>query len=296
MSNKLISGFTFIKNGLTLGYCIKESIKSISPICDEIIINVGFDDPNCEKDDGTYAYLRDNFTHKKYIFLKSYWDPNITQDGKILAMQTDIALSKCQGEYCQYIQGDETIHENDLTIINNEVIKMSKNKKINGLVFKYYHLFGNVDTMRFTRKVYRREIRLIRNNLGIKSWKDAQGFRHKDNTKIICKLISARIFHYGWARKENIMEKKISVFDKLYFGNQYKNSSFNYKRLWGVKKFNQTHPCIMQEWINKNKNDIDILRLPIKFELDNFGLAICDFIENMTNYRLGEYKNYKLIK
>ena len=50
---KQISGFTFIKNGLTLGYPILESVQSIDPICDEVVINVGYDDPNLEKDDGS---------------------------------------------------------------------------------------------------------------------------------------------------------------------------------------------------------------------------------------------------
>jgi len=45
MPTNLISGFTFIKHGLNLGYPIKESIESIEPLCDEIIINVGYDDP-----------------------------------------------------------------------------------------------------------------------------------------------------------------------------------------------------------------------------------------------------------
>ena len=40
MSNKLISGFTFIKNGISLGYPFVESIQSIAPLCDEVVIMV----------------------------------------------------------------------------------------------------------------------------------------------------------------------------------------------------------------------------------------------------------------
>ena len=36
-----VSGFTFIKNGQILGYPFLQSIKSILPIVDEFIINVG---------------------------------------------------------------------------------------------------------------------------------------------------------------------------------------------------------------------------------------------------------------
>ena len=49
-----ISGFTFIKNGLTLGYPILESVLSIESICFEVVINVGFNNPECTEDDGTW--------------------------------------------------------------------------------------------------------------------------------------------------------------------------------------------------------------------------------------------------
>ena len=92
--SKQISGFTFIKNGLTLGYPIKESIESIDPICDEVVVNVGYDDPECQKDDGTYDYLRDHFKGDRYVFLKNQWDPTERSNGTVLATQTNLALQK----------------------------------------------------------------------------------------------------------------------------------------------------------------------------------------------------------
>ena len=85
MAAHLVSGITFIKNGLTLGYPIKESIESIEPICDEIIINVGFENSNLTGDDGTYECLRDTFNHPKFVFMKSFWDPEISSRGEILS-------------------------------------------------------------------------------------------------------------------------------------------------------------------------------------------------------------------
>ncbi len=108
-----ISGFTFIKNGLSLGYPILESVLSIAPICDEVIINVGFEDVDCIIDDGTYNYLTSNLKDPKYKFIKSWWDPEIKKSGLILSQQTNIALNACSGKYCQYIQGDECVHEDD---------------------------------------------------------------------------------------------------------------------------------------------------------------------------------------
>jgi glycosyltransferase involved in cell wall biosynthesis len=290
-----ISGFTFIKNGLTLGYPILESVLSIEPICDEVIINVGFEDIELTKDDGTYAYLRENLMGDKYKFVKSWWDPSITKDGLILSQQTNIALSHCTGDYCQYIQGDEVIHENDLKYILAGVDDMEKDQRIDGLIFNYMHFYGNVDTYKYTRNLYRREIRLIRNHLGIKSWKDAQGFRSVDDTKIKARLIPARIFHYGWARAEQVMKKKVLVFDSFYHAKPLENKEFQYERNWGLTKFTKPHPRVMKEWIEKNRNPIDLMSLPLSWGSNLFGLVLSDTIEKITGYRIGEYKNYRKI-
>jgi len=296
-SKPKISGFTFIKNGLTLGYPILESVLSIESICDEVIINVGFDDPALQKDDGTYAYLRENLKGDKYKFVTSWWDPGITKDGLILSQQTNIALSQCTGDYCQYIQGDECIHEDDLQAILNGVSDMEKNPEIDGLIFNYMHFYGNVDTYKYTRSLYRREVRLIRNHKGIQSWRDAQGFRYTDGSKIKAKLISARIFHYGWARAQQVMSKKVKVFDTFYHGHDNKRHEgkpdFQYERNWGLRKFKKTHPKVMKNWIEKNKNPVDLMALPLTWDWNVPGLMFSDAIEAMTGYRLGEFKNYK---
>jgi hypothetical protein len=293
-----ISGFTFIKNGLTLGYPILESVLSIEPICDEIIINVGFEDVELTRDDGTYKYLTEHLVGPKYKFVKSWWDPSITKSGLILSQQTNIALSHCTGDYCQYIQGDECVHQDDLKFILEGVEQMEKDHRLNGLVFRYMHFYGNVDTYKYTRNLYRREVRLIRNHQGIKSWLDAQGFRSVENTKINARLIKARIFHYGWARATLVMKKKVQVFDTLYHGhdhNRQDKKEFSYERNWGLRKFELTHPAVMNEWIIKNKNPVDLMKLPLTLDWNVPGLMLTDAIEALTNYRIGEYKNYRLL-
>lgn len=292
-----ISGFTFIKNGLSLGYPILESILSISPICAEVIINVGFSNVECTEDDGTYHYLKSNLKEEKYKFIKSWWDPAKTQRGMILSEQTDIALSHCSKKYCQYIQGDECVHEDDLKIILSGVQEMEENEKIEGLIFNYLHFYGNVDIYKYTRTMYRREVRLIRNKKGIKSWMDAQGFRKNDGQKIFAKLIPARIFHYGWARPEKIMAKKVVAFEQLYHGDK-KNTAerFTYTRVWGLRKFKSSHPKVAQAWLLKNRNDLDFDRLPFRFSYRILDVIICDLFEKLTGFRIGEYKNYKRIK
>jgi hypothetical protein len=51
----------------------------------------------------------------------------------------------------------------------------------------------------------------------------------------------------------------------------------------------------MKEWIEKNKNPIDLMSLPLSWGSNLFGLVISDTIEKLTGYRIGEYKNYRKI-
>ena len=292
----LLSGFTFIKNGLSLGYPIAESIKSIAPLCDEVIINVGFEDEDCTKDDGTYEYLRGEFSEEKYIFLKSFWDPEVTKNGLILSQQTNIALQACRGKYCQYIQGDEAIHEDDYALIKSAVAELEKSPEIMGVIFQYLHFYGSTDIIKKTRNVYRREVRLIRNQQGIQSYLDAQGFKDRHGQKLPSLESPARIFHYGWARPSQLMDRKVKSFGKLYHGSEHKESDFNYQRIWGLKPFKDGHPKVMTDWIQQNSEDLDIWSLPRKFEWKNIGLAISDFVESLTGHRIGEYKNFKKVR
>lgn len=290
----LLSGFSFIKNGLTLGYPFIESIKSIADLCDEVVINVGFDDPELLKDDGTYQLILDNFSGPKYKILKNWWDPKVSSKGLILSQQTNLALQACTGKYCQYIQGDEVIHQDDIPLIKESIQRLEQSQDCDGLVFQYLHFYGNINIIKKTRNVYRREIRLIRNNKDIISWLDAQGFRYKNETKIKCLITSARIFHYGWARKETIMNDKVKSFSKLYHGQDHQNSQFQYQRIWGLKPFKDTHPLVMKGWISLHQNDLDIMSLPLDKKFGDLRLMISDGIESLTGLRIGEYKNFKL--
>lgn len=292
----LISGVTFIKNGLTLGYPIKESIESIDSLCDEVIINVGFDNKDLTDDDGTFEYLKKHFTAKKYIFIKSWWDPSMSVGGKVLAQQTQIAMDKASGKYLQYIQGDEALHEDDLLHIKRSVEEMEKIPNIDGLVFKYHHFFGNTDIVKQTKKTYRQEVRLIRNGKNIKSWGDAQGFRYDNNTKLKCMYTDATIYHYGWARAEQVMAKKTEAFEKLYHGESKKHNNFEYSRVWGLRPFYGSHPVVMNDWILNNKNDVDILSLPLDWKFTDIRLILSDKLEYVTGIRLGEYKNFIIKK
>ena len=183
-----ISGFTFIRNGINLDYPFIESILSILPIVDEMIVVVG----DCE--DGTRESIV-RLPSPKIKIIDTVWDENMRKGGEILAQQTNIALDNISGDWGFYIQGDEVLHEKYYEVIVEKMKTNLHNEKVDGLLFNYLHFYGSYDFVGTSRKWYRNEIRIIRNNPKIRSYKDAQGFR-KAGKKLHVKNINASIYHY----------------------------------------------------------------------------------------------------
>jgi len=105
-----VSGFTFIKNGETLGYPFLESIKSVLPIVDEFVIAVG------QSQDKTLEKIK-SIKSKKIRIIQSIWNEKMHDRGFVYAQQKMVAQFNTTGDWAFYLEGDEVIHENDLAII-----------------------------------------------------------------------------------------------------------------------------------------------------------------------------------
>lgn len=211
-----ISGFTFIRNAVKYDYPVVESIKSILPVCDEMIVAVGNSDDNTRQ-------LIENIGDRKIRIIDTIWDENLKKDGAVLADQTNKAFAEvsADSQWAFYIQADEVVHEDDLQIIYNAAKKNQNTKEVDGLLFKYRHFYGSYDFIADSYHWYRKEIRMIRNDKSIFSYRDAQGFRKKPNEKLKVKLIDAYINHYGWVRPPDKMQQKIVKMHSFYHDQQW---------------------------------------------------------------------------
>ena len=127
-----ISAFTFIKNGEILGYPFLESIKSILPIVDEFIINVGL------SDDDTLSIIK-SISSSKIRVIESTWNDKMQDRGFVYGQQKMIAQYNCSGDWVFYIEGDEIYHENDLEKIFKAMRDYLENPNIEALAFNFYH-------------------------------------------------------------------------------------------------------------------------------------------------------------
>jgi hypothetical protein len=287
-----VAGFTFIKNAIIYDYPIIEAINSILPICDEIYVAVG------KSDDETEELIRSIHPNKVKI-IKTLWDENLKQGGKVLAVETDKAFQAIPNFYdwCFYIQGDEAIHEKYLPVVKQALVNHKSNTKVDGLLFNYLHFYGSYDYVGNSSSWYNKEIRVIKNNKKIYSYKDAQGFRKNNDEKLNVKQIDACIYHYGWVKDPRIMQRKQEEFHKLWHDQDWidknvaKVEAFDYSKIDTLEKFKDTHPQVMIKRIEQ-KNwqfefDLNHNKIKMKDRLKNLALSL-------FGWEIG-YKNYKKI-
>lgn len=298
-----VSGFSYMRNSFKYGYPVIESIKSILPVCDEFIAVVG------KSDDGTREAI-EAIGSPKIKIIDTEWDDELVKGGKVFAQQANIGLKACTGDWAFHIQSDEVFHEDDLPEIVKAMEDHVNDPAVEGFLFDFYHFIGDYKHTGTTRRWHRREIRIVRNRPDIYSYKDSQGFRIypsiKDYTKQInsrklhVKLLKARIFHYSYCRNPDLLLGKVKRFNNYYQSQekteeQYKDyQTFDFGTVADIlAPFTKSHPATMQRTIAAQ--DWLFNHNPKKIAL-SFRRLMLHRIEQVTGWRIGEYKNYKIIK
>ena len=197
-----VAGFTFIKNAVQFQYPIVEAVRSILPLCEEVVIAVG----DCN--DGTRELV--STIDSRVRIIDTVWDESLKQGGKVLAAETNKAFHAlhADADWCVYIQGDEVMHEDGYDEIRSAMKAWKDSKDVDGLLFKYRHFYGSYDYTGVNSHWYRNEIRIIKNDRNIYSYRDAQGFRKGQNEKLRVKPLNAYIHHYGWVREPEQSKRK----------------------------------------------------------------------------------------
>lgn len=298
-----ISGFTLVRNGTKFDYPYIESLRSLLPLVDELVINVGVGD------DDTLRRLQE-FSIKegkeKVILFESHWpldDPEKSRGGQILSEQTNLALDRCTGDWCVYLQADEVFHETDIPKIKAAMNRYNDDDRVSGLLFHYVHFYGSFDVIQNSRSAYRREVRVIKRASGARSIGDAQSFRLQNGKKPGVVLIDASIYHYGWVRPPEVMKEKTFFMDTLYHGKEKSTpgttatgENYRYKKIWGLSRFRGTHPIVMMERIQSKRWSWDLSESRLEWKMSDLKKIFLDLFERFTGIRLFEYRSYRRIR
>jgi len=284
-----VSGFTFLRNGVKLGYPFIESILSALPLCDEFVVAVG------KSDDDTLDRLH-SIRDTRVRIIETCWNEKMVDRGFVYAQQKMIAQYNCCGDWAFYLEGDEVLHEDDIPSIRRAMEHYYADTRVEALVFKYHHFYGNPTWLATSPKWYRYAPRIIRNNLRVYS-PDGLFFVVMDKNKHgrypLAASADVYIYHYGHVRRREYMMEKVNQVSR-YWGHTPDFQAYQIDPQT-LNRFDGTHPSVMKTWLEKeaewdfapNEN-----YTPTQNDLKHRFMMV---LERWFNWELSK-KNFRLVK
>jgi glycosyltransferase involved in cell wall biosynthesis len=239
-----VSGFSIVRNAIKFGYPVAESLRSLAPLVDELVVAVG------QSEDGTLDLVR-SLGIRQLRIVETVWDESLRVGGRVLAQQTNLALSHCRHPWAFYLQSDEVVHEEDHARIRAAIARAAGDSSVDALRFRFLHFEGTYAYVNYVR--YRKQCRIVRNDGSVQSVGDAAGFGRTDGARLRSVHTGAKIYHYGWARAPELLKQKTLAFQKLYHDDEWvrgRYADIPAESLSDVDiafRFRGTHPAVMKE-------------------------------------------------
>jgi glycosyltransferase involved in cell wall biosynthesis len=253
-----VSGVTIAYQAVENGYPVAESIRSMLPVCDEIVVNIG------QSDDGTREAVA-GIGSGKIRLIADPWDLDLRTKGHLLSRETNRAMDACTGDWILYLQADEVLHENDMDEVRRLMRVHLGKPRIDGISFRYVHFYGSPRYYQdHPFRWYPRAVRVVRRDPAIRSVGDALKFRRfapgpfpgaPDSRPGRLRAVRSgvRVYHYGWARPPEIMLRKQKHFERFWFDDETIRKKYQaltaaaiYSDLGHLERFTGTHPAVMR--------------------------------------------------
>jgi glycosyltransferase involved in cell wall biosynthesis len=265
-----VSGFTFCRNLIRLDYPFIESMQSMLPIVDELVVAVG------DSDDGTLEAVEAlRSRNPKIRIVKTVWDPALFDNGKIFSDQTNLALSHVnpKADWALHLQADEFLHENDHERIRASMERYKADQGILGLMFRQLYFYG--DYWHTNPYAGRRLLRIIRADGTIESIGDSSGFARKSDgvyigkeQKNLWRYADGWLYHYGFVNLPKKLQEKIKAKSDLYHmgvpieedERKISDKEYQPENMGIMKPFTGTHPKVLEERVEN---------FPLRYSLPN---------------------------
>ncbi len=240
-----ISGCTIARNVERFQYPVLESIRSILPICDEFIVNIG------DSEDNTEAIIR-SLREPKIKIIRSTWDMRMGKE--VLSHQTNLALRACGGDWAFYLQSDEVIHEADLPRLRR-LMEQHKDRPVDVLRFKWLHFYGSYYRYRIDAGWYQKQDRIVRLNGEVESFGDAFGFRRTDGRPLRRVSTGCLLYHYGWVQNPEVMARRRRNAAAIGYAAESapeNNPAYEFGNLRRFPVYFGRHPAVMRERVESH--------------------------------------------
>src|SRR5438034_1029199 len=216
----------------------------------------------------------------------------VLAEGRIVERGTHATLYAAGGLY-------RRLHETGALALREKIRDWNGEARVEGLLVDYHHFYGDFDTIATDRHWYRREVRAIRLKRGIRSYRDAQGFRvGREERRLRARVTGARMFHYGWARPPQSMRRKLVASQEVFLEQADRIAARAAEQqvlYWTplLRRFTGSHPLAVEAWIAARRAAAAGPAVgPRRLKLAHLRLYLSDWFERLTGARLFEYRNY----
>src|SRR5688572_22463881 len=268
---------------MKLDFPVEASIRSILPVCDEVVVNVG------RSEDETLDLVR-SIADPRIRILETEWD--MTRRNTVLGAETLRAMRACTHPWGIYIQADEVLDEAGAVELAAAMREHDADPRVEGLLVQYLHFYGGFQTVATHRRWYRREVRAVRLDpaLDIRPYQGAQGFRvGPAHRRIRARLTVAEMFHYGWARPARALKAKREASAVIYPWSKEREARRPLLPWFpGLTRFHGSHPATAREWVDARRHDAERRVEPPRFKAEFLRYYLSAAIERVTGARVFE--------
>lgn len=250
-----LGGNVCIRNGFRLDYCWEQAVRSLLPVCDQIIL------ADCDSDDGTRERI-DSWakTEPKITVVNFPWT-NPVNDVNWWPTFLNYARQHLSTDMHIQLDADEVIHEQDYELIRNG--RDSKST----LFFQRYNFWR--DAQHLIPEGHccgTKVLRMAPTNMPLPSdypYEPAAATMQQAVTSAI------KVYHYGFLRhREQFFQKAREVqriwvndFDpRLAAAERYEGNWMTHDGVvpWkdNLVKFEGTHPSVIHQWLRERGNAI----------------------------------------
>lgn len=284
-----LSGFTIVRNAVKLDFPLVESIRSLLPVCDEVVVNVG------KSEDETLDVVR-SIGDPRIRIIETEWD--FSDRNYVFGRETLRAMRECRHPWGIYIQADEVLHEDGAEELRRTVQAVDPDPRVEALLVRYLHFYGDPFTLATHRRWYRREVRCVRLDpaLDIRPYQGAQGFRvGPAHRKIRARLTNATMFHYGWARPPEFINRKRDFTRELFPGKEQAPPQL-LPWIPLLRPFTKQHPAVARSWAEARRAAPGEPRIaPRRMHWKFLRFYMSDIVERVLRTRPFEFRNYRLV-
>jgi hypothetical protein len=239
-----VSGFTFLRNGVALGFPFEASLRSLLPLVDELVVAVGRGE-----DDTRERVLA--IGDPKLRLIDTVWNERMSERGFVYAQQKMIAQYACTGDWAFYLEGDEVLHEDERGAIRAAVQRHHADARVEALAFDYLHFYGSPHWLAVSPAWYRRECRLVRNTIRTYApdgqyWVVMDHRRHGRLPRAA--LANAHVYHYGHVRRAERMQAKLDQVSR-YWSHGAPRVRYGDIDPQALRPYAGGHPAVVAPWL-----------------------------------------------